>query len=201
MNRLMINFAVCASLLFPSIATIAGEHGNRHQKEWRGRSDYGNYNRNYGSNNYNSNYGRNSQNWNGGFDNYYSYDSNYSYYSGRNQHRGSGDTVVLGIGLGILGLALATAATSKKNRPLENRDWNSPDRSYQFDPPARYQEPDYDADSPAENDFVDSSCLQTREYQTSIRIDGNTVRAYGNACLQPDGSWLKGPPSAVPSGF
>ena len=37
----------------------------------------------------------------------------------------------------------------------------------------------------------DASCLQVREYQTEIVIGGKTVPAYGDACLQPDGSWQK----------
>jgi len=37
----------------------------------------------------------------------------------------------------------------------------------------------------------DASCLQVREYQTEIVIGGKTVPAYGDACLQPDGSWKK----------
>jgi hypothetical protein len=32
-------------------------------------------------------------------------------------------------------------------------------------------------------------CLQTREYQTEIVIDGQALPAYGTACLQADGSW------------
>lgn len=40
-----------------------------------------------------------------------------------------------------------------------------------------------------------SDCLQVREYQTEIVVGGNTVPAYGDACLQPDGSWkpISGP--------
>ena len=34
-----------------------------------------------------------------------------------------------------------------------------------------------------------ADCLQTREYQTEIVIDGRYVPAYGQACLQADGSW------------
>ncbi|MDJ0611942.1 MAG: hypothetical protein QNJ67_23420 [Kiloniellales bacterium] len=37
------------------------------------------------------------------------------------------------------------------------------------------------------------TCLMTREYQTKIVIDGDVVDAYGEACLQPDGSWMRGP--------
>ena len=41
----------------------------------------------------------------------------------------------------------------------------------------------------------DASCLQVREYQTEIVIGGKTVPAYGDACLQADGSWqqISGP--------
>jgi surface antigen len=28
-----------------------------------------------------------------------------------------------------------------------------------------------------------------REYQQTVTIDGNTQKAYGKACRQPDGSW------------
>ncbi len=41
-------------------------------------------------------------------------------------------------------------------------------------------------------------CLQTREYTTTIIIEGKTVEAYGNRCLQPDGSWRYGPARPVP---
>lgn len=36
---------------------------------------------------------------------------------------------------------------------------------------------------------VPRDCLQQREYQTEIFIDGKAVPAYGTACLQADGSW------------
>ena len=36
-----------------------------------------------------------------------------------------------------------------------------------------------------------ADCLQVREYQTEIVVGGRTVPAYGDACLQPDGSWIQ----------
>ena len=45
----------------------------------------------------------------------------------------------------------------------------------------------------------DPNCLQVREYTTTIEIGGEGVPAYGQACLQPDGSWKFGGPIAVPS--
>ena len=41
-------------------------------------------------------------------------------------------------------------------------------------------------------------CLMIREYQTRIIIGGREVEAYGDACMQPDGSWRRGPPKLVP---
>ncbi len=43
-----------------------------------------------------------------------------------------------------------------------------------------------------------TSCLMTREYQTKVTVGGRLVDAYGQACLQPDGAWLKGPAQPVP---
>ncbi len=43
-----------------------------------------------------------------------------------------------------------------------------------------------------------TSCLQTREYTTTMVIEGRTVEAYGTRCLQPDGSWRYGPAQPVP---
>ncbi len=41
-----------------------------------------------------------------------------------------------------------------------------------------------------------ASCRQIREYQTTITVGGQSVPAYGQSCLQPDGSWKLGP--AIP---
>ncbi|MEO0411565.1 MAG: hypothetical protein AAF221_06985 [Pseudomonadota bacterium] len=41
-------------------------------------------------------------------------------------------------------------------------------------------------------------CLQVREYQTTIIVGGAPRDAYGNACLQPDGTWRQGPAVLLP---
>ncbi|VAX08461.1 hypothetical protein MNBD_ALPHA03-925 [hydrothermal vent metagenome] len=41
-----------------------------------------------------------------------------------------------------------------------------------------------------------NACQQVREYQTTITVGGQSVPAYGQSCLQPDGSWKLGP--AIP---
>jgi hypothetical protein len=58
--------------------------------------------------------------------------------------------------------------------------------------PAVVEAPPRDAEAP-------STCLMTREYQTEIVVGGEVVPAYGEACLQPDGSWYRGP--AIPERY
>jgi len=43
-----------------------------------------------------------------------------------------------------------------------------------------------------------AGCLQTREYTTTIVIDGKSKDAYGTRCLRADGTWVLGPPKLVP---
>ncbi len=42
-----------------------------------------------------------------------------------------------------------------------------------------------------------TSCLQEREYQMKVIVGGKEADAYGTACLQPDGSWYRGPARVV----
>ncbi|MDH3475606.1 MAG: hypothetical protein OEM59_18150 [Rhodospirillales bacterium] len=53
--------------------------------------------------------------------------------------------------------------------------------------------------APIETAGPPSTCLMTREYQTQISVGGQLVPGYGQACLQPDGSWYHGP--AVPESY
>ncbi|MDG1859196.1 MAG: hypothetical protein P8I94_08835 [Emcibacteraceae bacterium] len=66
-------------------------------------------------------------------------------------------------------------------------------------PQQGYQDPDYQYQAQQPEAMIDNNCLQTREYTTTIEIGGEAVPAYGQACLQPDGSWMFGQPVAVPS--
>jgi len=42
-----------------------------------------------------------------------------------------------------------------------------------------------------------STCLQEREYTMKVIVGGKAADAYGTACLQPDGSWYRGPAHLV----
>ncbi len=52
---------------------------------------------------------------------------------------------------------------------------------------------------PQNQQVQNNNCLQSREYTTTISVGGKDVDAYGQACLQPDGSWKFGDPIAVPN--
>ena len=68
--------------------------------------------------------------------------------------------------------------------------------------PVYTQEPQqqvYSGPQQQSDQFANESCLQVREYTTTIQIGGKDVPAYGNACLMPDGSWKFGDPVAEPS--
>ncbi len=60
-------------------------------------------------------------------------------------------------------------------------------------PPRSYAPPQrrYRPGAPA------ASCLQEREYQMTVIVGGKEAQAYGTACLQPDGSWYRGPAQVV----
>ena len=51
--------------------------------------------------------------------------------------------------------------------------------------------------APAHRQFP-AGCLMIREYQPRLRVGGREVEAYGDICLRPDGSWLRGAPKLAP---
>jgi len=53
--------------------------------------------------------------------------------------------------------------------------------------------------SPAEGEFAGAGCRMTREYTTTVEVDGRERDAYGTKCLTADGSWILGRPKLVPS--
>lgn len=67
-----------------------------------------------------------------------------------------------------------------------------PSETITYDQPAPQTAPPAASGAPA-------TCVMTREYQTEISVGGQVVPGYGQACLQPDGSWYRGP--AVPAAY
>ncbi len=150
----------------------------------------------------------------GGYGGGYSYGLGYSSghhgyrgghrYRGRRGHRGHGaGNALLGVGLGLL----LFSAMSQPRRGYDRGGYNRGYRDYggEYGYERRPAEPYRYEPAPARSNVVnplasaqDSSCLQTREYQMTVIIGGEEKDAYGTACLQPDGSWLQGPPTVVP---
>ena len=92
------------------------------------------------------------------------------------KHDNSNEKLLIGLVVGgILGYAINSA--QRKNT------YGYP----QYPPP---QPTAYPMSSPQ---YSNNSCLQEREYQTTVIVGGKNVPAYGTACLQPDGSWRHEP--------
>lgn len=83
---------------------------------------------------------------------------------------------------GLFGYVIGNANQVEYNRP----SYTPPEARY-TPPPA----PAYSYSEPA------STCLQEREYQMKVIVGGKQADAYGTACLQPDGSWYRGPARVV----
>jgi surface antigen len=45
---------------------------------------------------------------------------------------------------------------------------------------------------------ANQECIMTREYTTTISIDGIAREAYGTRCMKADGTWVLGPPMFMP---
>jgi hypothetical protein len=75
---------------------------------------------------------------------------------------------------------------------ISQHDYTPPRKTVVVTPPRRYVAPEgYAA-------YGTTTCLQEREYQTSVFVGGRRVEAYGRACLQADGSWRRGPAITAP---
>jgi hypothetical protein len=113
------------------------------------------------------------------------YGSRYYKYGNHHYHHDDDDDDDLWIGLavgGLLGYVIGDATQGPTYVP----------QSYQ--PATVYPSTTTVVHTPA---YQEQTCLQEREYQTKVIVGGRQVDAYGTACLQPDGSWLRGPAQAA----
>lgn len=180
-TRSLIATVVALSLV-GSGSALADRSRDRHSGEY-GHGGYQNkhysYNRHYSyKKHYRNRYNR--HNYRGGYNNYYGG----SYYRNGDDH---GTEKLLG-GLlvgGLVGYALGNS-NQQDHRGYDSYPQSGTQRQAQ---PAIHTE--YQRSSAA-------TCLQEREYQTTVIIGGREVDAYGTACLQPDGSWSRGSAKPVP---
>lgn len=139
----------------------------------------------------------------GGYGHGYGYSK--GYYGGGHGYRGRGGhhgghgagKVLLGVGLGYL--LFNGIHQSRRHRDYDDGYYDRPSRYRRdaYQEPQRYEPPP--AASNVNSQFGGADCVQIREYQTTIIIGGEEKEAYGDACLQPDGAWLQGPPKVVPN--
>ncbi len=121
------------------------------------------------------------------------------YYGGSYHHYDDDDDAAVALGVGILFGALLGHAFSQ---PSERHDYDAP--AHYHRPPARVpyaMEPRVVVSRETASliaPYPEGSCLQAREYQTQVQIQGRAVGAYGIACLQADGSWRRGPARIAP---
>lgn len=168
-------------------------HNSRRHND---RRDYGRKSdrRDYGRKSDRRNYGRNSSKRYDKRHNYKKYGYNRNNYRGyygysRNRHnRGRGGEVALGVLTGGLLFYALTANQRSQNN----------DRTVYVQQQPTYTQPQQQWTQPQQpvQPQNDPSCLQVREYQTTITVGGQSVPAYGQSCLQADGSWKLGP--AIP---
>jgi hypothetical protein len=175
--------SVIAAMLALSIAgsgsAWADKH-NGHQNYGHGKGGHqnyghgkgGHYNKHYSYNKYNKKYGN--YYYKGGYK--YPYYRGYgNYYYNYDNDNNSDENLLIGLLVGgLVGYAINGA------------------HSESYPPPPPPQQPVIIQGSGAP-----ATCLQEREYQMKVIVGGRQVDAYGTACLQPDGSWTRGPAQVV----
>jgi hypothetical protein len=186
-----------AALAFATLSpAMADDHGEYHRHDHYGYDRDGYSNRGYSNNRYGYN--------NGYYDRYGNY---------RQYRRGDDNGTALGIGLGVVGLALVLGAMSSgtKNKSRDDRQERRDDRydrdgwyrgaaNRHDDGSWRNPDDDFAFRSYQRNStqFSSNECLETREYQTRITVGGRNREAYGTSCLMRSGQWVQGPPQLVP---
>jgi hypothetical protein len=107
------------------------------------------------------------------------HNSGYSY---RRYNSDDDENLLIGLLLGgVFGYAIGNASQSVTPDPIHYPSVSSP----------------YPAAAPYSGGNNVSTCLQEREYSMKVIVGGKAADAYGTACLQPDGSWYRGPAHLV----
>ncbi len=155
--------------------------GGHHDKRAYGRSQGGHYNKHYSYNKHRKNrYKRHYYKGNHRYPYYRGYGGNYYRYDDDN----SDEKLLIGLLVGgLVGYAINSA---QQDDPYRYDSYPQAHTLREAQPII------YEADRSSA-----ATCLQEREYQMKVIVGGRTVDAYGTACLQPDGSWSRGPAKLV----
>ena len=114
-------------------------------------------------------------------------------------HHGHGDGTALAAGLIIGGLFGYLVSEDR----YSHRNYNEPHtRSYAY-PRAhvvykRIEQTPIVITAERDSEFAGHDCMMTREYTTTLTIDGVDKEAYGTRCMTADGGWILGQPKLMP---
>ncbi|MCH8347674.1 MAG: hypothetical protein IH901_04160 [Proteobacteria bacterium] len=176
MLKTPLKILLAASIALPAFlaADLAQAGNNKHK-------------RHHNSHNYSKHYGGHYTNRHYSHTYYPSYTYGGPYYSGYyyGGHYGHGSKAGAYAGLAILGATLGYMLhKSSKNNYRGGRSGG-----YYAPPPQQPQ-----SYAPAQQGSFDfSQCRETRDYETTIIVDGQEQLAHGTACLRADGNWVGGP--------
>ncbi len=194
MFKTPLKIVLAAGIAMPAILAAdlanAGQRNNNRHHNAHNSSNHHNYNRGHRSYNrghsgyyYGNNYRRHHS--------YSYYPSFYygGYYGGHyRNHRGHHSNAGTYASLALLGATLGFIIhKSSKNRYQDD----GYSRQQNYVPRQPYQGGNSSPQSQGGFDF--SQCRDTRDYETTILIDGQEQVAYGTACMIEDGSWVAGP--------
>lgn len=206
MLKTPLKFLLAAAIALPTV--LAFNEANAGKKKKRHHNSYY-YSGGYAAGGHHG-YGYNNRrhHYRGGYSSQYyypHYSSGYYYGGHRNRRHHGHSNAGAYAGLALLGLGLGYAISkSSRNDYNPNRNYYQDDEDYsryytpprpngQVDQGQEEQYQDQRATQTGGNSFDFSQCTETREYQTTIFVDGQEQSAFGTACLMPDGSWVAGP--------
>lgn len=191
MFKTPLKIVLAASIAIPAflVANLAqaGQNNKRHHNAHKSYNHQG-YNRGHQS------YNRGHHGYTRGHHNYYRQRSHYSYsyypsyyyggyYGGHYNYRyGHHSNVATYASLALLGATLGLII-HKSSKDRYRNDGYATQQNYA--PPPQNQGGD--------GGFDFSQCRDTRDYETTILVDGQEQLAYGTACLLENGSWIAGP--------
>lgn len=189
MLKTPLKLLIAASVALPgTLAFSADADARPHKKNYKAHHYYGGHH--YRNNHHSRVY-------------YYPRHSGGYYYGGHYGHHGHGKAGKY-LGVALLGLGLGYVL-SKSNDRDDYGDERYEDDYYQDRYAPRYASPpppgyrgQGESEPYSSQSFDFSQCLETREYQTTIFIDGQEQQAFGTACLMPDGTWVAGPMQIEP---
>ena len=115
---------------------------------------------------------------------------------GFRHHGGHGGDVFLGVLAG--GLLYYGLTANRRDYSYDRNYYRNYNRKVYVQQQPVYAQPsqqNWTSQAPVQPQIepTKSPCLQIREYQTTITVGDQTVAAYGQSCLMPDGTWKLGP--------